>query len=64
MPKSIPGVMKEFKSGQLHSGSSSGKVVTNPKQAITIALSEQRQKSGGSHPHRNLGQYLHPKKSR
>lgn len=44
MPKSIPGVMREFKAGELHSGSSTGKVVTNPKQAIAIALSEQRQK--------------------
>jgi hypothetical protein len=33
-------VMKEFKTGKLHSGSS-GKVVKNPKQAIAIALSEQ-----------------------
>lgn len=64
MPKDIPGVMREFKSGQLHSGSSSGKVVTNPKQAIAIALSEQRQMRGLPHPHRNLGQYLHPPKRR
>lgn len=33
-------VMKEFKEGKLKS--SSGKKVTNPKQAIAIALSEQR----------------------
>jgi hypothetical protein len=32
-------VMKEFKSGTLHSGKG-GKVVKNPKQAIAIALSE------------------------
>jgi hypothetical protein len=32
-------VMGEFKRGQLHSGGS-GKLVTNPKQAIAIALSE------------------------
>jgi hypothetical protein len=44
MPKSIRGVMHEFKRGELHSGSSKGKVVTNPKQAIAIALSEQRQR--------------------
>lgn len=32
-------VMKEFKSGALHSGKK-GPVVKNPKQAIAIALSE------------------------
>ena len=32
-------VMREFKSGKLHSGKS-GKIVKNPKQAIAIALSE------------------------
>ena len=35
-------VMKEFKKGDLHSGSKKGPRVTNPKQAIAIALSEQR----------------------
>ena len=35
-------VMKEFKKGELHSGSKKGPKVTNPKQAIAIALSEQR----------------------
>jgi hypothetical protein len=35
-------VMKEFKEGKLHSGSKKGKIVTNPKQAIAIALSEER----------------------
>lgn len=44
MPKSIPGVMKEFEQGKLHSGSSKGSVVKNPKQAIAIALSEQKEK--------------------
>lgn len=34
-------VMGEFKAGELHSGKD-GKVVTNPKQAIAIALSEGR----------------------
>lgn len=42
MPKSVRGVMSEFKHGQLHSGSSKGPTVTKPKQAIAIALSEQR----------------------
>ena len=43
MPKSVRGVLHEFKEGQLHSGSSTGKKVTSRKQAIAIALSEQRQ---------------------
>jgi hypothetical protein len=77
MPKSIPGVMREYKAGKLHSGSSTGPRVTNPKQAIAIALSEQHQmaprttrahRSHGlraayeSHPHAvRLGKFLHPK---
>lgn len=43
MPKNMSGVMDEFKQGELHSGSSSGPVVKNRKQAIAIGLSEQRQ---------------------
>jgi len=38
-PGKVKTVMHEFKSGKLHSGKS-GKIVTNPKQAIAIALSE------------------------
>lgn len=33
-------VMDEWKSGDLHSGSKKGPVVTNQKQAVAIALSE------------------------
>lgn len=36
--KKVKKVMGEFKDGELHS--SSGDLVTNPKQAIAIALSE------------------------
>jgi len=32
--------MREYKAGKLHSGSKKGPEVTNPKQAIAIALSE------------------------
>lgn len=32
--------MHEFKAGKMHSGSKKGPVVTNPKQAIAISLSE------------------------
>jgi hypothetical protein len=77
MPKSVRGVMREFKQGALHSGSSKGPVVTNPKQAIAIGLSEQRSlgtiggappkpkaptvRHDGSHPIRNLQGYAHPR---
>jgi hypothetical protein len=37
--KKIAEVMHEFKEGELHSGKSDI-IVTNPKQAIAIALSE------------------------
>jgi hypothetical protein len=37
-------VMGEYKEGSLHSGKS-GKVVTNPKQAIAIAISEASKKA-------------------
>lgn len=45
-------VMKKFKRGQLHSGSKSGKVVKNPKQAVAIMLSEERAEkaNGGKYP--------------
>jgi hypothetical protein len=35
--------MHKFKEGKLHSGSKSGPIVTNPKQAIAISLSESGQ---------------------
>lgn len=37
--KKVGLVMKEYGAGKLHSGKG-GKVVTNPKQGIAIALSE------------------------
>jgi hypothetical protein len=33
-------VMEEFKAGKLHSGSKNGPLVTNPRQALAISLSE------------------------
>ena len=33
-------VMKEFSEGMLHSGSKTGPMVTNPKQAVAIGYSE------------------------
>jgi len=44
MPKSMHGVMSEYKHGELHSGSKHGPVVRSRKQAIAIGLSEQRQR--------------------
>lgn len=38
----IEKVMHEFKEGKLHSGSKKGPKVSNPKQAIAIAISESR----------------------
>ena len=38
-------VMREFKSGELHSGSKKGSKVTNRRQAIAISLSEARKAS-------------------
>ncbi len=38
--KKIAKVMREYKSGKLHSGSKKGPVVKSKKQAIAIALSE------------------------
>lgn len=57
MPKSILGVMREYKGGQLYSGSSKGPVVTNRKQAVAIAISEQKPKG---HPIQNLKHFAHP----
>ena len=47
-PKKVEKVMREFKSGKLHSGKN-GKVVKNPKQAVAIAMSE----AGMSKPKRS-----------
>jgi hypothetical protein len=43
-------VMKEFKKGELRSGSKKGPVVKNHKQAVAIALSEQRKSGGATMP--------------
>lgn len=49
----IKTVMHEFKGGKLRSGSKKGPVVTNPKQAKAIALSEAR-KAGANIPKKRL----------
>ena len=40
-------VMGKWKSGQLHSGSKTGKKVTSQKQAVAIMLSEKRAAKAG-----------------
>ena len=42
--RKVSKVMKEFKNRKLRSGSKKGPKVTNKKQAIAIALSEERKK--------------------
>lgn len=42
--KKMDKVYKEFGKGELHSGSKTGPVVTNVKQASAIAISEARKK--------------------
>jgi len=42
--RSVRTEMTAMKKGKLHSGSKTGKKVTNPKQAIAIGLSEARKK--------------------
>lgn len=41
--KKVAKVMREFKKGKLHSGSKKGPKVTSRKQAVAIAMSEQRE---------------------
>lgn len=41
-------VMDKWKSGDLHSGSKTGKKVTSQKQAVAIMLSEKRKAEAGN----------------
>ncbi len=50
--KKIAEVMHEFKEGELHSGKSDI-IVTNPKQAIAIALSEAEELEEETSPKQN-----------
>lgn len=47
--KKVEKVMHEFGENKLHSGSKKGPLVSNPKQAIAIGLSEAR-KAGAKIP--------------
>ena len=51
--KKIGSVMKEYKSGKLHSGKG-GKVVKNPKQAVAIAMSEAKMPMRGQRTAKNM----------
>ena len=44
LQKKVKKVMKEYKEGELHSGSKKGPVVRKRKQAIAIAFSEARKR--------------------
>lgn len=57
-------VMEEFKSGNLRSGSKKGPVVTNPKQAIAIGLSEARKAGEATSPRLRSSGKIKPKKKR
>lgn len=40
--KKIKKVMHEFKTGTLHSGSKTGPIIKNRRQAVAVALAESR----------------------
>jgi Family of unknown function (DUF6496) len=46
-PDKVEATMHEFKHGTLHSGSKKGPKVSNRKQAVAIALSQQRKANAG-----------------
>ena len=53
----MPGIektMHEFKHGSLHSGSKNGPVIKNKKQAIAIALSENKKEDTKSEIYEKL----------
>lgn len=52
--KKVEKAMTEMHAGKLHSGSKKGPVVTNPKQAIAIGLS-QAKRAGGKVPKKTKG---------
>jgi len=50
MKSKMEKVMHEYKTGKLHSGSKSGPIVKNRKQAIAIGMSEMMKKSTKGSP--------------
>jgi hypothetical protein len=51
--KKIGKVMSEYKAGTLNSGSKTGPVVTNRKQAVAIAMSEAKMPQRGMRTAKN-----------
>jgi hypothetical protein len=51
--KKIGKVMSEYKAGTLNSGSKTGPVVTNRKQAVAIAMSEAKMPQRGQRTAKN-----------
>ena len=54
--------MEKFSKGELHSGSKKGPIVTNPKQAIAISLSESGQSKKKSKKKKEEPKKKHKKK--
>lgn len=54
--------MHKFKHGKLHSGSSSGPIAKNRKQAIAISLSEKRKSGMDVGPSKNFMDKFNKKK--
>ncbi len=52
-------VMSEWGKGQLHSGSKTGPIVSNRKQAIAILLSEKRKEGNGGFTKSLSGSSVH-----
>lgn len=48
-------VMKKYKDNELHSGSSTGPKVKNPKQAVAIMMSEKKKAMGGDKEYMSSG---------
>lgn len=55
--------MREYKRGELHSGSKKGPKVKNPKQAIAIGLSEARRSGASVAPKKKSAKKAAAKKS-
>ena len=52
-------VLKEYKKGELHSGSKKGPVVTSKKQAVAIAMSEAGMSKKKSEIKNKMRQYIY-----